>query len=173
MPRKVVYQSQLPGDPQTLLQGDRDPMLTMQPDYLDCRPDPDPAGDLGKKCRKKVLVYLLLAHNFLVYFGIILFQIYCILHSSSDINIFFILGLQRIEILFSMCCNNVFYFVNSLLWSVGLRFPIYKAMSRDQALPAVSDSVIEAKITEIDVSDLGTRSYAARTDFYCLVTDEL
>lgn len=48
MPRKVVFHSELSGDPQTLLQGDRDPMLTMQPDYLDCRPDPDPAGDLGK-----------------------------------------------------------------------------------------------------------------------------
>lgn len=48
MPRKVVFHSQLPGDPQILLQGDRDPMLTMQPDYLDCRLDPDPAGDLGK-----------------------------------------------------------------------------------------------------------------------------
>ncbi|KAK3526792.1 hypothetical protein QTP70_033569 [Hemibagrus guttatus] len=99
MPRKVVFHSQMSGDPQTLLQGDSDPMLTVQPDYLDCRPDPDPAGDLG------------------------------------------------------------------------LRFPIYKAMSRDQAPPAASDP--EAKITEIDVSDLGSRSYAARTDFYCLVTDDI
>lgn len=63
MPRKVVLHTQLSGDPQTLLQGDRDPMLTLQPDYLDCRPDPDPAGDLGKKMLK-VLFCLLLAHNF-------------------------------------------------------------------------------------------------------------
>ncbi|XP_053498234.1 single Ig IL-1-related receptor [Ictalurus furcatus] len=101
MPRKVVFNSELPGDPQTLLQGDRDPMLTMQPDYLDCRPDPDPAGDLG------------------------------------------------------------------------LRFPIYKAMSRDQVLPPASHPVTEANTSEIDVSDLGSRSYAARTDFYCLVTDDI
>ncbi|TSM52275.1 Anoctamin-9 [Bagarius yarrelli] len=101
MPRKVMFHRQLSGDPQTLLQEDSDPMLSLQPDYLDCRPDPDPAGDLG------------------------------------------------------------------------LRFPIYKAMSRDQPLPPASDPVHEAKITEIDVSDLGSRSYAARTDFYCLVTDDI
>ncbi|XP_026775675.3 single Ig IL-1-related receptor [Pangasianodon hypophthalmus] len=101
MPRKVVFQSELPGDPQTLLEGDRDPMLTMQPDYLDCRPDPDPEGDLG------------------------------------------------------------------------IRFPTYKAMSRDQVLPPASDPVTEAKTPEIDVSDLGSRSYAARRDFYCLVTDDI
>lgn len=49
MPRKVTFHRESAGDPQTLLQGDKDPMLTQQPDYLDCRPDPDPAGDLGTK----------------------------------------------------------------------------------------------------------------------------
>ncbi|XP_046714525.1 single Ig IL-1-related receptor isoform X2 [Silurus meridionalis] len=101
MPRKVVFHSESPGDPQTLLQGDRDPMLTMQPDYLDCRPDPDPAGDLG------------------------------------------------------------------------VRFPVYKAMSRDQVHPPTSDPLTEAKALEIDVSDLGSRNYAARRDFYCLVTEDI
>lgn len=49
MPRKVAYHSsQFTGDPQTLFQDDKDPMLTLNPDYLDCRPDPDAAGDLGK-----------------------------------------------------------------------------------------------------------------------------
>lgn len=47
MPRKVMFHCESAGDPQTLLQGDEDPMLTQQPDYLDCRPDPDLAGDLG------------------------------------------------------------------------------------------------------------------------------
>lgn len=47
MPHKVVFHSKSAGDPQILLQGDKDPMLTLQPDYLDCRQDPDPAGDLG------------------------------------------------------------------------------------------------------------------------------
>ncbi|XP_051545077.1 single Ig IL-1-related receptor-like isoform X2 [Myxocyprinus asiaticus] len=47
MPRKVMFHSETLGDPQTLLQGDKDPMLTQEPDYLDCKPDPDPAGDLG------------------------------------------------------------------------------------------------------------------------------
>lgn len=48
MPRRVLYHSQSAGDPQTMLQDDKDPMLTLNPDYLDCNPDTDPAGDLGK-----------------------------------------------------------------------------------------------------------------------------
>lgn len=50
MPRRVVFHKESAGDPQTLLQDDRDPMLTLEPDYLDCRSDTDPAGDLGKSC---------------------------------------------------------------------------------------------------------------------------
>lgn len=48
MPRRVVFHSESAGDPQTVLQDDKDPMLTLNPDYLDCRSDTDPAGDLGK-----------------------------------------------------------------------------------------------------------------------------
>lgn len=48
MPRRVVYPNQSAGDPQTTLQDDKDPMLTLNPDYLDCNSDTDPAGDLGK-----------------------------------------------------------------------------------------------------------------------------
>lgn len=48
MPRHVVFHSESAGDPQTMLQDDKDPMLTLDPDYLDCRADADPAGDLGK-----------------------------------------------------------------------------------------------------------------------------
>lgn len=48
MPRRVVYYSESAGDPQTLLQDDKDPMLTLNPDYLDCHSDTDPAGDLGE-----------------------------------------------------------------------------------------------------------------------------
>lgn len=48
MPRIVVFHSESTGDPQTMLQDDKDPMLTLNPDYLDCRSDTDPAGDLGK-----------------------------------------------------------------------------------------------------------------------------
>ncbi|XP_051917137.1 single Ig IL-1-related receptor [Hippocampus zosterae] len=47
MPRRVVFHSQAKGDPQTVLQDDKDPMLTLDPDYLDCRSDTDPDGDLG------------------------------------------------------------------------------------------------------------------------------
>lgn len=48
MPRRLVYHSQSAGDPQTLLQDDKDPMLSLNPDYLDCNSDADPAGDLGE-----------------------------------------------------------------------------------------------------------------------------
>lgn len=48
MPRPVVLHRGSAGDPQTMLQDDKDPMLTLEPDYLDCRADTDPAGDLGK-----------------------------------------------------------------------------------------------------------------------------
>ncbi|XP_026095071.1 single Ig IL-1-related receptor [Carassius auratus] len=101
MPLKVTFHRESAGDPQTLLQGDEDPMLTQQPDYLDCRPDPDPAGDLG------------------------------------------------------------------------LRLPIYKTLpSKAPVLPADPSVTAEPKPPEIDVSDLGSRNYAARTDFYCLVTED-
>uniref|UniRef100_A0A672QMB7 TIR domain-containing protein n=2 Tax=Sinocyclocheilus grahami TaxID=75366 RepID=A0A672QMB7_SINGR len=101
MPLKVTFHRESAGDPQTLLQGDKDPMLTQQPDYLDCRPDPDPAGDLG------------------------------------------------------------------------LRLPIYKTLpSKAPVLPAGPSVTAEPKPPEIDVSDLGSRNYAARTDFYCLVTED-
>lgn len=46
MPRRVVFRSESVGDPQTLRQDDKDPMLTLNPDYLDC--NSDPVCDLGK-----------------------------------------------------------------------------------------------------------------------------
>ncbi|XP_061630660.1 single Ig IL-1-related receptor [Phyllopteryx taeniolatus] len=101
MPRRVVFRSESAGDPQTVLQDDKDPMLTLDPDYLDCRSDTDPAGDLG------------------------------------------------------------------------VRLPMYKAMTaKAPVLPVISSSVREPKHPDIDVSDLGSRNYGARSDFYCLVTKE-
>ncbi|XP_069037742.1 single Ig IL-1-related receptor [Lepisosteus oculatus] len=102
MPRKLMYHHNT-GDPQTLLQDDKDPMLTLNPDYLDCRPDPDPAGDLG------------------------------------------------------------------------VRLPVYKApRPRAPVLPADPPPAADPRPSDvdIDVSDLGSRNYGARTDFYCLVTEE-
>ncbi|XP_028285827.1 single Ig IL-1-related receptor [Parambassis ranga] len=101
MPRRVIIHKESAGDPQTLLQDDKDPMLTLDPDYLDCRSDTDPAGDLG------------------------------------------------------------------------LRVPMYKALaSKAPVLPAAPVTAAEPKPSEIDVSDLGLRNYGARSDFYCLVTEE-
>uniref|UniRef100_A0A667ZSR5 Single immunoglobulin and toll-interleukin 1 receptor (TIR) domain n=1 Tax=Myripristis murdjan TaxID=586833 RepID=A0A667ZSR5_9TELE len=101
MPRRLVLHSDSAGDPQTLLQDDKDPMLTLNPDYLDCRSDVDPAGDLG------------------------------------------------------------------------LRLPVYKALtSRAPVLPPAPAAAAEPKPSDIDVSDLGSRNYGARSDFYCLVTED-
>uniref|UniRef100_A0A3Q0RWN4 Anoctamin 9a n=1 Tax=Amphilophus citrinellus TaxID=61819 RepID=A0A3Q0RWN4_AMPCI len=102
MPRRVVFHKESAGDPQTLLQDDRDPMLTLEPDYLDCRSDTDPAGDLG------------------------------------------------------------------------LRLPVYKALAcKAPVLPAAPSSAAEPTPSDIDVSDLGSRNYGARSDFYCLVTEDI
>ncbi|XP_061891949.1 single Ig IL-1-related receptor isoform X1 [Entelurus aequoreus] len=101
MPRRGIFHSESAGDPQTVLQDDKDPMLTLDPDYLDCRSDTDPAGDLG------------------------------------------------------------------------IRLPVYKAMtSKAPILPVVPFRAREPKPSDIDVSDLGSRNYGARSDFYCLVTKE-
>ncbi|XP_041794322.1 single Ig IL-1-related receptor [Chelmon rostratus] len=101
MPRRVVFHSESAGDPQTMLHDDKDPMLTLNPDYLDCRSDTDPAGDLG------------------------------------------------------------------------LRVPVYKALAcKAPVLPATPITAPEPKPSDIDVSDLGLRNYGARSDFYCLVTEE-
>jgi len=53
-----------------------------------------------------------------------------------------------------------------------MRLPVYKA-SRVPVLQAISTvPPAETKYSDIDVSDLGSRNYGARTDFYCLVTKE-
>ncbi|XP_068578551.1 single Ig IL-1-related receptor [Cebidichthys violaceus] len=101
MPRRVVFRSESAGDPQTVLQDDKDPMLTLDSDYLDCRSDTDPARDLG------------------------------------------------------------------------LHLPVYKALAfKAPVLPAAPVTAAEPKSSDIDVSDLGSRNYGARSDFYCLVTEE-
>ncbi|XP_059831562.1 single Ig IL-1-related receptor [Hypanus sabinus] len=46
LPQNIPQRNTM-ADPQTRLQDDKDPMLILNPDYLDCRSDPDPEGDLG------------------------------------------------------------------------------------------------------------------------------
>lgn len=59
-----------------------------------------------------------------------------------------------------------------LLSAAGLRFPVYKArVCRAPVLPPAPIDAAEPKPAEIDVSDLGSRNYGARSDFYCLVTE--
>lgn len=54
----------------------------------------------------------------------------------------------------------------------GLRLPVYKALAgKAPVLPAVPTGAPEPKPSDMDVSDLGSRNYGARRDFYCLVTE--
>ncbi|XP_043825709.1 single Ig IL-1-related receptor [Dromiciops gliroides] len=112
LPRKVHYRA-LMSDPQTQLQEDKDPMLTLHRGFLEGRPgpdpdpdpDPDPEGDLG------------------------------------------------------------------------VRGPVFKDLpppriSPVPELPSLKASAGETQRNDIDVSDLGSRNYGARTDFYCLVTED-
>lgn len=56
----------------------------------------------------------------------------------------------------------------------GLRLPVYKALAcTAPVLPVapIAAAAVEPKSSDIDVSDLGSRNYGARSDFYCLVTE--
>lgn len=60
-----------------------------------------------------------------------------------------------------------------VFFAVGLRLPVYKTLaSKAPVLPGAPIRAAEPKSSDVDVSDLGTRSYAACSDFYCLVTKE-
>ncbi|XP_016049558.1 single Ig IL-1-related receptor isoform X1 [Erinaceus europaeus] len=102
LPRKVQYRAK-EGDPQTQLQDDKDPMLTVGTRDGRARGperDPDPEGDLG------------------------------------------------------------------------VRGPVFGELSAPAPLPANGASLGEGRGGEMDVSDLGSRNYSVRTDFYCLVSKE-
>ncbi|XP_038620521.1 single Ig IL-1-related receptor [Tachyglossus aculeatus] len=105
LPRRLPYRT-LVGDPQTQLQEDKDPMLTLHGgSYLETRADPDPDGDLG------------------------------------------------------------------------IRGPIFRDprplyLSAEARAPAETPPGEPPPRADIDVSDLGSRNYGARTDFYCLVTED-
>lgn len=73
----------------------------------------------------------------------------------------------------STAVKNVFG-IHFPLSVAGLRLPMYKALAcKAPVLPAAPIPVVEPKPSDIDVSDLGSRNYAARSDFYCLVTEDI
>lgn len=68
--------------------------------------------------------------------------------------------------------NNIL-FHSIHVYPTGVRLPIYKNLStKAPVLPAGPEAMTEPRAPEIDVSDLGSRNYAARTDFYCLVSED-
>lgn len=82
MPRRATFHNESAGDPQTVLQDDKDPMLTVDPDYLDCRSDTDPAGDLGKSSTHRssqVLTYSFVhTHKVVLSCTNVIFSYWCI-----------------------------------------------------------------------------------------------
>lgn len=73
-----------------------------------------------------------------------------------------------------MHLQKCIYYSTTSLSFAGLRLPVYKAMAcKAPVLPPAPLTMAEAKFSDIDVSDLGSRNYGARSDFYCLVTEDL
>ncbi|GAB5578273.1 single Ig IL-1-related receptor isoform X1 [Prionailurus iriomotensis] len=122
LPRKVRHRA-MEGDPQTRLQGDKDPMLIVQGHLPEGRTlhlelDPDPEGDLARGPKA------------------------C-------------LGISR---------------TSDATMQEGVRGPIF---GEPLAPPHASGVALgEGRGSEVDVSDLGSRNYSARTDFYCLVSED-
>lgn len=54
--------------------------------------------------------------------------------------------------------------------SPGVRGPVFGEPAAPP--PASAASLGEGQGSEVDVSDLGSRNYSARTDFYCLVSED-
>ena len=67
LPRRLDFHCESARDPQTMLQEDKDPMLTLDPDYLDWRSEADPAGDLGTGTAKPRLEQLTIDCDLNVY----------------------------------------------------------------------------------------------------------
>lgn len=65
-------------------------------------------------------------------------------------------------------------FVTFSLCVPGPRLPVYKALAcKAPVLPAAPIAAAEPKTSDIDVSDLGSRNYGTRSDFYCLVAEDI
>lgn len=71
-----------------------------------------------------------------------------------------------------MHCHQFWGTFSGFFSAAGLRLPVYKARAcRAPVLLPAPITAAEPKPSEIDVSDLGSRNYGARSDFYCLVTE--
>ncbi|NXX97939.1 SIGIR protein, partial [Centropus bengalensis] len=135
LPRKVSFQGAM-GDPQTQLQEDKDPMLTLHSSCLDTGGDLHPDGDLGTG----------------------------LCPVGRD-------GFPPPRLL-----NPISLLPPGLRGAFrspppprlgGPRAPVASAVgAREDAQPR------DTPRPELDISDLGSRNYGARTDFYCLVTEE-
>lgn len=149
LPRKVSFPGSV-GDPQTQLQEDKDPMLILHSSYLDSAGDLDPDGDLG---------------------------------TGPPPCCFSLRGQMR-----PRARSWTFQPLPPppkplLLLLPGLRGRVFgspppprlggHSIPRAPASSGMEDAQLrDGQRSELDVSDLGSRNYGARTDFYCLVTED-
>lgn len=160
LPRKVSFQGTM-GDPQTQLQEDKDPMLILHSSYLDSGGDLHPDGDLG----------------------------------TGPCPLLLLPGGDRcaLEVTFGLCFTLPWpagwveplpHHLNPIsLLLPGLRGCVFRSPPPPRIGGLGAPMASAAGVTkdtqlrdghrpELDVSDLGSRNYGARTDFYCLVTED-
>lgn len=169
LPRKVQYRP-VQGDPQTQLQDDKDPMLIVQGRVAESRAlerelDPDPEGDLGMSTQTHYYDCLSLWR--------------CLdprpPWELPGLLVPLWLGVSR------EWPPSGGVLVKGSLWTVqlqalsypphpGVRGPVFG----EPPAPVHASGVLlgEGRGSEMDVSDLGSRNYSARTDFYCLVSED-
>uniref|UniRef100_A0A7M4EQP5 Single Ig and TIR domain containing n=1 Tax=Crocodylus porosus TaxID=8502 RepID=A0A7M4EQP5_CROPO len=153
LPRKVSFQHAM-GDPQTQLQEDKDPMLILHSSYLEHRGEPHPEGDPGSppSSLSSTQHRVMLEHTGWAA-GIYPTDTSGTRAGTAEASPHPFSGTAPAAP--HNTSPSPLTCTTSL--PIGLRGPIFRALGQRN---------------EIDVSDLGSRNYGARTDFYCLVTED-
>lgn len=145
------------GDPQTQLQEDKDPMLILHSSYLDSAGDLHPDGDLGTgPCPLHLLRMCAGGH------------LWALRHPP-------VAGRMGSAPSPPLTPASL---LPAGLRGWGFRSPKPPRIGGPSAAVAAGPGAVEdtqprdRQRPEIDVSDLGSRNYGARTDFYCLVTED-
>eukprot|EP00074_Homo_sapiens_P052205 XP_005253105.1 single Ig IL-1-related receptor isoform X3 [Homo sapiens] len=171
LPRKVQYRP-VEGDPQTQLQDDKDPMLILRgrvPEgrALDSEVDPDPEGDLGMPAQPHSPTG---EAQHRAEWG-----------QAQGTGPGGAPGVEdssrHREPLHGLCpggarpsvCLGTSW-ASQAITAGGVRGPVFGEPSAPPHTSGVS--LGESRSSEVDVSDLGSRNYSARTDFYCLVSKD-
>uniref|UniRef100_A0A8C4Y4V5 Single Ig and TIR domain containing n=1 Tax=Gopherus evgoodei TaxID=1825980 RepID=A0A8C4Y4V5_9SAUR len=167
LPRKMSYQG-IMADPQTQLQEDKDPMLILHSSDLEYQGDPHPDGDLG------TVTICLCSYIAPIWEGGALTGI-CPKGLGEGVQD--LLTHELLGVLSLIPHQSVLSIPTGVRGSI-LRGPPPPRMTGPNGPPALAAGITdevqleEGQRSEIDISDLGSRNYGARTDFYCLVTED-